>query len=121
MTDVTPTVPRAIPPGHSLCYVVGWPSLGAIKIGNAATVRRVKRWTSMRDGRLLRLDILPHWTGGCLRETELADVARRWPRRWSRKDQAAPYLGSRTDGWTEFYAVPVEQWPDFLTALEVHP
>lgn len=102
----------------SLCYVVGWESLSAIKIGVASGMRRVKRWTSMGDGELLHLEGFGTWYDCAIREGQLSQAAAKWPPRWAYKREARPHLGCRTDGWTEFYAVERPHWDEFLDLLE---
>lgn len=113
-------LPLIPPETKSLLYVVGWPSLSAIKVGNASSINRVKRWTSMKDGKLLRLEAFPTWYGCALREGVLAMALTQasWPKRWQYKHEARPHLGSRTDGWTEFYDADPCEWPKFLNIIQ---
>lgn len=101
-------------------YVVGWPEHGLVKIGCSTNPARVKRFTRTKGAELIDVAHYARLYDDVRSECWLASrVERKWPRAWARKDESTFLLGRNTGGWTEFYAVPVEDWTELreLAAL----
>ena len=94
-------------------YTVGWPERGVVKIGCTWSTRRVRRFSRSRGAELIDLAHYPNIYDDVRSEVWLQQaVGATWPAAFRCKDDARPLMGSNTDGWTEFYAIPVEDWPE---------
>jgi hypothetical protein len=93
-------------------YVVGWPHAELVKIGCSSGRRRVRRFTATEGAELIDLAYYDRLYDDVRSEVWLsrcADVL--WPTAFRTKDDARKFMGSNTDGWTEFYRVPLTDWP----------
>ena len=92
-------------------YVIGWRAHGVVKIGCASSPERVKRFLRTDGAELIDLAYYEHLYDDVRAETWLAIQAGRiWPSAWQTKDEARFLMGNNTGGWTEFYAIPVDEW-----------
>jgi hypothetical protein len=125
MVDPRPFASLALPPTRSaepvshrsagrdyfsIRYVVGWPADGLIKVGSAMSLRRVRRWTSMRQAELIDLAYYPIFKDIESEAWLQRHLAYSWPSAFSNKEEARPYLGCNLGGYTEFFAIPAEDW-----------
>lgn len=93
-------------------YVVGWPHADLVKIGCSSGPRRVRRFTATRGSELIDLAYYDRLYDDVRSEVWLAQCARSlWTGGFASKDEARAFMGSNTDGWTEFLRIPVAEWP----------
>lgn len=100
-------------------YVIGWAEHGLVKIG-CGNRSRVQRFMRTRGAELIDLAYYEHLYDDVRSEVWLDKQANlRWPRAWSFKHEARFLMGNNTGGWTEFYAIPVDEWDELrrLAAL----
>jgi hypothetical protein len=92
-------------------YVIGWPEHGVVKIGCSSGPERVKRFLRTTGAELIDLAFYERLYDDVRSESWLAIQAGRiWPSAWRTKDEARSLMGNNTGGWTEFYAIPVDEW-----------
>jgi len=73
----------------------------------------VQRFSRSRGAELIDLAYYPNIYDDVRGEVWLQQaVGAIWPAAFRYKDDARPLMGSNTDGWTEFYAIPVADWPE---------
>lgn len=104
-----------------IVYMVGWRDAGLVKIGSTRTGGDRRYRTYMRSGGELIALAHYRYPDECYAEVWLQKWAgARYASPFCRAECAATFLGrSSGAGWTEFFAVPTDDWPLLDAALGV--
>ena len=94
-------------------YVVGWPRHSLVKIGCSSNNLRVRRFARTPGAEVIDIAYYESLFDDSRSEVWLSQqAAQRWQKAFDQREDARFLLDSNMDGWTEFFDIPAQDWPE---------